>query len=150
MAVEPSRLLQGRRRSRAAAIQEAQEEPRPQCEGDQEGGPVGDLSEPWSPLSGLPLSPLSSMGLDLSAEPLSPTTTAALQILRERGFPQNADSAGLPAADAGDAPDSMNADCYPSRAEETELASHACRKPDDGVHREMLVQRSAQWQAAVL
>lgn len=62
---------------------------------------MGDPLELLSPLSNLPLSPLSSMGLDLSAEPLSPTTTAALHILRERGFPQRANSAGFTAAAAG-------------------------------------------------
>ena len=99
--VEPFRLLQARRRSRAAAIQDATEGPRPQPEGPQKEAPVGDPSELLTPLSNLPLSPLSSMGLDLSAEPLSPTTTAALQILRERGFPQAANSAGFVADEAG-------------------------------------------------
>ncbi len=62
---------------------------------------MGDPSDLLSPLSNLPLSPLSSMGLDLSAEPLSPTTTAALKILRERGFPQSANTAGYTADDTG-------------------------------------------------
>ena len=99
--VDPFRLLQARRRSRAAAIQDATEEQRPQPESSHREALAGDPSELLSPLSNLPLSPLSSMGLDLSAEPLSPTTTAALQILRERGFPQPANSAGYVADDAG-------------------------------------------------
>ena len=99
-ASEHSRLLQARRKSRAAAIQDASHEPRPQPEETQREALVGDPLELLSPLRDLPLSPLSSMGLDLSAEPLSPTTTAALQIMRERGFPQSA-SAGFMAIDAG-------------------------------------------------
>ncbi len=80
-----SMLMQGRRKSRAAAIREASEAPRP---GAHKENPAGEPSDLLSPLSNLPLSPLSSMGLDMSAEPLSPNTTAALQILRTRGFSQ--------------------------------------------------------------
>jgi len=77
--------MQGRRISRAAAIREASEAPRP---GAHKESPAGEPSDLLSPLSHLPLSPLSSMGLDMSAEPLSPNTTAVLQILRTRGFSQ--------------------------------------------------------------
>ena len=88
---------QARKRSRAAAIQEAAEEPRPAAGGlpAQEPG----SSELLSPLSTFLLSPLSSV--DLSAEPLSPTTTAALQALRERQPAPAADRRGLGLDHAG-------------------------------------------------
>ena len=78
------------RRSRAAAILEAAEEPRPGAGGLQAQEPGS--SELLSPLSTFLLSPLSS--LDLSAEPLSPNTTAALQALRKRQPGLAADSRG--------------------------------------------------------
>lgn len=86
---------QARRRSRAAAILDATEEPRPGVPQREEG----DIPELMSPLSTLLLSPLSS--LDLSAEPLSPNTTAALQTLREQGFPRGAEDNRGAALDQG-------------------------------------------------
>ena len=97
---------QARRRSRAAAILEAAEEPRPGAGGLPAEEPGS--SEMLPPLSAFLLSPLSS--LDLSAEPLSPTTTAALQALRERQPPPAADSRGSRLEHAS-APADAQGDC---------------------------------------
>ena len=100
---------QARRRSRAAAIQDAGEEPRPAARGAPAQEPGS--SEALSPLSIFLLSPLSS--LDLSAEPLSPSTTAALQALRERRPVPFAESQGS-GPDHASAPADAQGDCQVS------------------------------------